>query len=75
MKTRFVKALGLSLLVLLSSCEPKEKSPEERLSEIAEEKATLNGFILESLTDWTFVILRMETLSIIQILSMPSSMN
>ena len=48
MKTRFVKALGLSLLVLLSSCEPKEKSPEERLSEIAEEKATLNGFILES---------------------------
>ena len=48
MKTRFIKALGLSLLVLLSSCGPKEKSPEERLSEIAEEKATLNGFILES---------------------------
>lgn len=48
MKTRFIKALGLSILVLLSSCEPKEKSPEERLSEIAEEKATLNGFILES---------------------------
>ena len=48
MKTKFIKALGLSLLVLLSSCGPKEKSPEERLSEIAEEKATLNGFILES---------------------------
>ncbi|MCR4698612.1 MAG: hypothetical protein K5762_04520 [Bacilli bacterium] len=48
MKTKFIKALGLSLLMLLSSCGPKEKSPEERLSEIAEEKATLNGFILES---------------------------